>query len=101
MRNKGMKISKDAVRYVAELSRLEFEEDELEKFTEQLGNILEYMGKLNELDISRIEPTFHVLELSTPLREDVVKPCLSLDEALENAPQKEGSFFAVPKFIED
>src|ERR1700757_4589170 len=96
-----MKISKDAARHVAELSRLEFKEDELEKFTEQLGNILEYMEKLNELDTSRVEPTFHVLELSTPLREDVVNPWLSLDEALENAPQKEEGFFAVPKFIED
>jgi aspartyl-tRNA(Asn)/glutamyl-tRNA(Gln) amidotransferase subunit C len=96
-----MKISKDAARHVAELSRLEFKEDELEKLTEQLGNILGYMEKLNELDTSDIEPTFHVLELSTPLREDIVNPWLSLDEALENASQKEEGFFAVPKFIED
>lgn len=96
-----MRISKDEARHVSELSRLEFKEDEFEKFAEQLGNILEYVEKLNELDTSHIEPTFHVLELSTPLREDVVKPCLSLDEALENAPQKEESFFAVPKVIED
>ena len=96
-----MKISKEMAMHVAELSRLEFNEDELEKFTEQLGNILEYMEKLNELDTSHIEPTFHVLELSTPLRDDVVRPCLSLNEALENAPQKEENFFAVPKFIEN
>lgn len=96
-----MKISKEEAIYVAELSRLEFKEDELERLTEQLGNILEYMEKLNELDTSHIEPTFHVLELSTPLKDDVVRPCLSLDEALENAPQKEDGFFAVPKFIED
>ncbi len=96
-----MKISKEIAMHVAELSRLEFKEDELEKFTAQLGNILGYMEKLNELDTSHIEPTFNVLGLSTPLRDDVVKPCLSLNEALENAPQKEESFFAVPKFIEN
>ncbi len=96
-----MKISKHAARHVAELSMLEFKEDELEKFTEQLGNILEYMEKLNELDTAHVEPTFHVLELSTPFREDVVMPWLSVDEALENAPQKEEGFFTVPKFIED
>jgi aspartyl-tRNA(Asn)/glutamyl-tRNA(Gln) amidotransferase subunit C len=96
-----MKISKDAVRHVAELARLEFKEDELERFSEQLGNILEYMEKLNEIDTASIEPTFHVLGLSTPLREDVVKPWLSLDEALENAPEKEEGFFTVPKFMED
>ncbi len=49
-----MRISKDAARHVAELSMIEFKEDELEKFTEQLGNILEYMEKLNELDTSHV-----------------------------------------------
>jgi len=96
-----MRISKDAVRHVAELARLEFKEEELEKFTEQLGNILEHIEELNELDTSSVEPTFHVLDISTPLREDTVKPWLSSDEALENAPHREEDFFAVPKFIED
>jgi aspartyl-tRNA(Asn)/glutamyl-tRNA(Gln) amidotransferase subunit C len=96
-----MKISKDTVQHVAELARLEFKEEELEKFTEQLGNILQYIEKLNELDTANVEPTFHVLGLSTPLREDVVKPWLSSEEALENAPHREEDFFAVPKFIED
>jgi aspartyl/glutamyl-tRNA(Asn/Gln) amidotransferase, C subunit len=96
-----MKISKDTVLHVAQLARLEFKEEELDKFTEQLGNIIEYMEKLNELDTSQVEPTFHVLDLSTPLREDVVSPWLSSDKALENAPQREDDFFAVPKFIED
>jgi aspartyl-tRNA(Asn)/glutamyl-tRNA(Gln) amidotransferase subunit C len=96
-----MKISKETVRHVAELARLEFKEEELEKFTEQLGNILEHIEELNELDTSNVEPTFHILELSTPLREDVVVPWLSSDEALENAPQREEDFFAVPKVLED
>ena len=96
-----MKISRDIVRRVAELARLEFKEEELEKFTEQLGNILEHIDELNELDTSLVEPTFHVLDISTPVREDVVKPWLSPDEALENAPHREEDFFSVPKVIED
>lgn len=96
-----MKISKDVVLHVAQLARLEFKEEELDKFAEQLGNIIGYVEKLSELDTSRVEPTSHALDLSTPLREDVVNPWLSSDEALENAPLREGEFFAVPKFIED
>ena len=96
-----MKISKDVVLHVAQLARLEFKEEELDKFTEQLGNIIEYVEELGKLDTSDVEPTFHVLDLSTPLREDVVSPWLSSDEALENAPHREDDFFAVPKFIED
>ena len=96
-----MKISKDVVLHVAQLARLEFKEEELDKFTEQLGNIIEYVEELGKLDTSNVEPTFHVLDLSTPLREDVVSPWLSSDEALENAPHREDDFFAVPKFIEE
>ena len=96
-----MKISKEIVRHVAQLARLEFKEEELDKFTEQLGNIIEYVEELGKLDTSNVEPTFHVLDLSTPLREDVVSPWLNPDEALENAPHREDDFFAVPKFIED
>ncbi len=96
-----MKISRETVRRVAELARLEFKEAELEKFTEQLGNILEHIEELNELDTSNVEPTFHVLDISTPIREDVVEPWLSPDEALENAPNREDDFFSVPKVIED
>jgi aspartyl-tRNA(Asn)/glutamyl-tRNA(Gln) amidotransferase subunit C len=96
-----MKISKDDVKHVSVLARLEFKEDEINKFAKQLENILEYMDKLNELDTSSVEPTSHVFMMSTPLREDLVKPWLSIDEALENAPDKEGGFFTVPKFIED
>jgi aspartyl-tRNA(Asn)/glutamyl-tRNA(Gln) amidotransferase subunit C len=96
-----MKISKDAVKHVAALARLEFKEEELEKFTEELGNILEHIEELNELDTSSVEPTFHVLDLSTPLREDIVETWLNADEALENAPKREEDFFAVPRVIED
>ena len=96
-----MKISKNEVLDTAELARLEFEESELDKFTEQLGRILEYIEDLNELDTEKIEPTSHVLELSTPLREDKVEQLITSDDALKNAPESEDDFFVVPKVIED
>ncbi len=96
-----MKISRDTVLHVAELSRLEFRDEELDRFTMQLENILGYIGQLNELDTRDVKPTYHVLELSTPLRKDVVSPWLSLEEAMVNAPLRENEFFAVPKVIGD
>ena len=96
-----MKISKDEVKETAELARLEFSDEELEKFTGQLGGILEHIEDLNELDTDNIEPTSHVLELSTPLREDKVRQLITVEEALANAPETNDDFFVVPKVIED
>lgn len=96
-----MKISKEDVIKVSELARLEFKEEEVQKFTEQLGNILEYIEKLNELDTENVEPTSHVLDISTPLREDKVNKMLTIDEVLQNAPESEDDFFVVPQVIED
>ena len=96
-----MKISRDTVLHVAELSRLEFKDEELDRFTRQLENILGYIDLLSKLDTSDVKPTYHVLELSTPLRKDIVNPWLNLEEAMENAPLREDEFYAVPKVIED
>lgn len=95
-----MKITIEAVLNVAELARLQFDENELDKFRVQLENILDYIENLNRLDTSTVEPTYHVLEISTPLRADTVETWLSVDEALENAPSRENDFFAVPRVIE-
>ena len=96
-----MKISKDEVKETAELARLEFTEKELEKFTVQLGRILDSIEDLNELDTENTKPTSHVLELSTPLREDKVNQLITAEDALENAPEANDGFFVVPKVIED
>jgi len=96
-----MKISKEDVIKVAELARLEFSEEELGKFTEQLGNTLGYIEKLNELDTDNVEPTSHVLDVSTPLREDNVVKLLTIGEVLQNAPETEDDFFVVPQVLED
>jgi aspartyl-tRNA(Asn)/glutamyl-tRNA(Gln) amidotransferase subunit C len=95
-----MKISRDQVAHVAKLARLTLTSGEIERFTEQLSNILSYMEKLNQLDTSRVEPTSHVLPLSNVFREDRVRASLDPDRALENAPDREGPFFRVPKIIE-
>lgn len=96
-----MKISKEDVEKVAELARLEFSQEETEKFTEQLGKILQYIEKLNELNTDKVEPTSHVLDISTPLREDAVVKMLTMEEVLQNAPESEDDFFVVPQVIED
>lgn len=96
-----MKISKEEVVHVADLARIEFGQEELERFTGQLGNILQYIDKLNELDTEGVKPTSHVLDISTPEREDRVVKWLSTEEVLRNAPETEDDFFVVPKVIDD
>jgi aspartyl-tRNA(Asn)/glutamyl-tRNA(Gln) amidotransferase subunit C len=91
-----MAISRDEVLHVARLARLELSEDELEKFAGQLSAILEAVGKVAELDLSGVEPTAHPLDLVNVWAEDEPRPCLSVDEALANAPDREGDSFRVP-----
>ena len=96
-----MKISRKNVLDTAELARLEFDDETLSKFTRQLGDILVHIDELTELDTENVEPTSHVLELSTPFRKDEVNQLITDEEALSNAPGKENNFFTVPKVIED
>jgi aspartyl-tRNA(Asn)/glutamyl-tRNA(Gln) amidotransferase subunit C len=62
---------------------------------------LEYIEQLNELDTNNVEPTSHVLNIATPLREDKVVEWLNIEEVLQNAPESEDDFFVVPQVIED
>lgn len=95
-----MAITKETVRYTADLARIELSEDELRNFTLQLDRILEYVDKLRKLDISGLEPTSHALEMKNVYREDRVKASLPVSEAMKNAPDKEGDLFKVKKIIE-
>lgn len=94
-------IDRQQVRYIAHLARLELSEQEEEKFTRQLREILAWVDKLKELDTSKVPFTSHVLPLSNVFREDGLKRSLSEKEALLNAPQKKRSHFQVPKVIGD
>jgi aspartyl-tRNA(Asn)/glutamyl-tRNA(Gln) amidotransferase subunit C len=91
-----MAISKDDVLHVAQLARLALTEEEVERLGEQLNAILEAVGKVAELDLSDVEPTSHPLDLVNVWGEDEPRPSLSVDEALANAPAREGHFFRVP-----
>jgi len=95
-----MAITKETVKYVAHLARIELRPKELEKLSGQLKDILDFIDKLKKIDIKNISPTSHILPINNVLREDSLKPSLSCDKALENAPEREGNFFAVPKVIE-
>ncbi len=94
-----MGISKEEVLHVAHLARLEFSEEEVELFTTQLADILDYVAQLNELDTSKIEPTYHAVPMSNVFRKDEVKPSSPVEDVLANAPERENGFFVVPKVI--
>ena len=95
------KITEADVRHVAHLSRLEFGDGEIQRFTKDLNNILRHVDKLAELDTTDIEPTSHSLKMSNVFRDDEVRPSLTTDEALANAPEREGPFFRVPQIIQE
>jgi aspartyl-tRNA(Asn)/glutamyl-tRNA(Gln) amidotransferase subunit C len=99
-----MKISRDDVLRVAELAYLDLSEAELETYRAQVDEILEYIGKLNELDTASVEPMAQVLAddqtADATLREDVVVPCAVAAEILKQAPDPEAPYFRVPKVIE-
>jgi len=95
-----MKITKKDVEYVANLARIEFTEQEKEKFTRQLGKILEYMDKLNKLDTGNVPATSRVLPLKNVFREDESVRSDSFQDIISNAPEKEGNYFKIKKVIE-
>ena len=85
---------------VALLARLQLTVLEKELFARQLKNTIDYINKLNELDTTDIEPTAHVLPIVNVFREDELRPSLLRDKALQNAPEREGNFYLVPRIIE-
>ncbi len=94
-------ISKDTVQKVANLAKLEVSDSEAETFASQLGNIIEMVEKLNELDTTNVEPTSHAIPVSNVLREDVAKPGLPREKVLRNAPLTQDGMFKVPTIIEE
>lgn len=95
------RINQAQVRKVAKLARLELTDREVEEFTGQLGAILDYVNTMNRLNTVDVEPLGHCLPISNRFREDVVQPSLGPEEALANAPDRDGDFFKVPKILED
>ena len=88
------------VKYVAHLARLKLSPEEEQKLGVQLGDILGYIEKLKEVDVSGVEPTAHPFPLVNVTRPDEARPSLPHEDALRNAPQQTAGLFAVPKIVE-
>ncbi len=95
-----MSVSKEDVRYLANLARLEFTDKEEEKFTNDLSNIVDFANTLSKVDVENVRPTAHILDLQNVLREDIVGKSYSREEILKNAPSKQAGCISVPKVME-
>jgi aspartyl-tRNA(Asn)/glutamyl-tRNA(Gln) amidotransferase subunit C len=91
-----MAIPRDEIEHVARLARLALTGEELDRLGGQLGAILEAVAKVSELDLSDVEPTSHPLAVVNAWDEDEPRPSLAVEEALANAPERDGNFFRVP-----
>ena len=90
------RITKEEVLHVARLARLQLSDDDVAKFQEQLSDILEAVSKVSELDLSDVPPTSHPLDVVNVWAEDEPHTCLPVEEALANAPERDGNYFKVP-----
>jgi aspartyl-tRNA(Asn)/glutamyl-tRNA(Gln) amidotransferase subunit C len=88
------------VSYVAHLTRMHLTDAEKQKISAQLKDILAYVAKLNELDVSNVEPTAHATPLSNVFRKDEVQPSIDREKILKNAPDQARDLFIVPKIVE-
>lgn len=97
----NMAITRETVLHVAKLARLELGDSEIDRMQKDLGNILEYVKSLAELDTSSVAETAQVAVLGAPLRPDAVEPSLPNEVALREAPRSASGGFAVPAFVEE
>ena len=88
------------VRYVAQLARLDLSEAEIAKFQSQLGQVLEYVEKLGQVDVTGVEPTAHANQVVNVFRADEPRDWFTAQDALANAPRSANGLFVVPKVIE-
>ncbi len=92
-------IERKDVEYLSKLARIELSEEEKNKFEKDLGKILEYISKLNEVNTENIEPTYHVIPIKNVFREDSPEKSTSKKEIIKNAPDRNSNFFKVPRII--
>jgi aspartyl-tRNA(Asn)/glutamyl-tRNA(Gln) amidotransferase subunit C len=95
-----LRLSQQEIEHIALLSRLKLTDEERERMTTQLNDIMGFFEQLGELDTSGVEPTSHVIPMHNVLRADEVRPSLPVEEALDNAPQRAGDTFRVPRVVE-
>lgn len=93
-------ISEKDVQYIADLAHITLDDAATRRMVHDLGRILEYVAKLDELDTSGADPMMHVLEVTNVFRDDTVGDSLDHDDALENAPRTDGAYFLVPRILD-
>ncbi len=96
-----MKLKREEVLHIAALARVGVTDADVEKFQEQLSNILENFDVLKKLDTSQVATTAQSIELRNVIMNDEIQPSLSQADVLANAPQREGDFFKVKVVLED
>ncbi len=95
-----MEINDDLIAHISNLARLSFEGEKNEEIKKDLNNILEFMGKLNEVNTEDVEPLIFLSEEINVLREDIPKQTTTHEEALKNAPKKDSDYFRIPKVLD-
>ena len=95
-----MSINRETVEYVAKLSRIELQANELDKLSRQLQTILDFIDRLKKLDVEGVAATSHILPINNIFKADTPADSLGSEKTLLNAPEKKESFFVVPKIIE-
>lgn len=95
-----MSVTHKEVKYIADLARLQFNEEETSKLAGEMNKILEYIETLQEVDTTDVEPLEHVITSQSNFRTDEAKQPLSHEEALKNAPDADSDYFRVPRVIE-
>ncbi|MFH2047263.1 MAG: Asp-tRNA(Asn)/Glu-tRNA(Gln) amidotransferase subunit GatC [Pseudomonadota bacterium] len=94
-----MKITREDIIHVANLARLDMDEESIQKFVVQIDDILKYIETLNYMNTEGVPPTSHAINLTNAFRDDEIKQSIKRDTLLENAPEKENGNFLVPKVV--
>ena len=95
-----MSVSKEEVKHLAKLSRLEFDDKELDKITNDLSSIVEFANQLSKVDVEGVKPTAHILDIHNVFRKDEVHESYDREKLLQNAPTKAAGCVSVPKVVE-
>ncbi|MBR2785016.1 MAG: Asp-tRNA(Asn)/Glu-tRNA(Gln) amidotransferase subunit GatC [Clostridia bacterium] len=95
-----MSISKDEVKHIANLSKLNLTDEELEKYTNELSDIVDMANELSNIDVEGVKPTAHILDIQNVFREDIQQPSYDRELILKNAPSKDAGCVSVPKVVE-
>lgn len=95
-----MKVTEEEVKHISGLARLKFNDDEIQKYTKDLGEIAEFVEKLNEVNVEGVSPTAHILDIKNVFRKDDLKESYNREELFRNAPSFEAGCISVPKVVE-